>query len=335
MNTAKHARWRRPSLPLVAAVVLAHAVLLRPAPPSAAVPDVRPVVAPVWVRTLASTAPAIPATPTAIAQVPATPVAATVATTPGVGVRTAQPRPVGAAAAGRKAAAVQAAATPPAAQAAPGTGALLADSATLGYRAIGTARGLPFEADAQLRWQRDADRYEAEWVLHLPLRGPRRQHSVGAITAAGLVPERYGEQARGERAAHFDPVGGRIRFSANTPDALLQAGAQDRLSVALQLGGLIAAAPERHPPGSRITLQTAGVRDAEPWHWEVLDDETLPVDGRDLPSVRLLRQPRHEYDTRIELWLARPLGYLPARLRITQASGDVVDQQLHTLPAGR
>jgi hypothetical protein len=48
-----------------------------------------------------------------------------------------------------------------------------------------------------------------------------------------------------------------------------------------------------------------------------------------------VRHPRKEYDTRVELWLARTLDYLPARLRITQANGDVADQQLKSLPEGR
>jgi hypothetical protein len=204
--------------------------------------------------------------------------------------------------------------------------------ATLDYRVQGTARGMAFEAQAQLRWQPGGGRYLAEWTVALPLVGRRSQRSEGALNATGLAPERYAEQARGERAAHFDPAGGRIRFSANTPDALLQAGAQDRLSVCLQLAGLLAAAPERYPPGSHISVQTAGVREAEDWVWDVVGDEPLPVAGRPLAALKLERLPRRPYDTRIELWLAPALGHLPARLRITQANGDVADQWLSALP---
>ena len=115
----------------------------------------------------------------------------------------------------------------------------------------------------------------------------------------------------------------------------LESGAQDRLSSVLQLGGLIAADPGRYPPGSQLSLQTAGVREADPWRWQVLDDEVLHIDGQQVPCVRLLRAPRHDWDTRIELWLARPLDYLPVRLRVTQAGGDVADQQLSRLPRSR
>jgi len=200
--------------------------------------------------------------------------------------------------------------------------------ATLRFQVTGRARGVDYEAAAELRWRRQGERYEAEWTMIGLPRGTRTQRSEGAVTAAGLAPERYAERARGERAAHFDAAGARIRFSANTPDAALAPGAQDRLSTVLQLAALLAAAPDRYPPGTLIALSTAGVREAEPWTWQVLPDQTLPLAGRELLTVPLLRPPRKLYDTRVELWLAPALGHLPVRLRLTLANGDVADQQL-------
>jgi hypothetical protein len=59
--------------------------------------------------------------------------------------------------------------------------------------------------------------------------------------------------------------------------------------------------------------------------------------GRQVPCVRKLVRAtarRRTGTTRIELWLARTLGHLPARLRVIQAGGDVADQQsVRTLPA--
>jgi hypothetical protein len=214
----------------------------------------------------------------------------------------------------------------------PATAVRVPGPAVLRYRVTGSARGLPYTAKAELRWQPGEDaRYEAVWSAGLPLLGTRTQRSQGRITSTGLAPERYAEKWRSEQAAHFDLEGARIRFSANTPDAALQPGAQDRLSITLQLAALLAAAPEQYPPGSTITLQTAGVRAAEPWTWQVLPDETLTLGNQPLPTVKLLRQPREERDTGIELWLARTRHYLPARLRLTQANGDVADQQVQSI----
>jgi hypothetical protein len=201
----------------------------------------------------------------------------------------------------------------------------------LRYRVAGNARGLGYEASAELSWRNEGSRYEAVWSVGLPLLGTRTQRSQGRLTEAGLAPERFAEKSRGERAAHFDAEGGRIRFSANTPDAVLEPGAQDRLSITLQLAALLAAAPDRYPPGTNITLQTVGARDAAPWTWQIQPDETLMLAGQPLPAVKLLRQPREEYDTRVELWLARTLDYLPVRLRLTQSNGDVADQQLQAV----
>ena len=354
----------RPSLALVAAVVLMHALLLRPAPP-ARPGRVAPPAAPALALRVVDRP--IAAAETRTATPPARPVAATIVPmaappAPRKTITAARPTPQRTVVAPRPApprairaeplrVAVSAAPPTPEPEAessppvpptpsAPATPVApaptqLPGAATLGYRVSGSARGIPFEADAQLIWRPGAGRYTAEWTVHLPLVGARTQRSEGALTPAGLAPERYAEQARGERAAHFDAAGGRIRFSANTPDATLEPGAQDRLSVSLQLAGLLAAAPARYPPGSVITLQTTGVREAGPWRWEVHEDETLQIDGQAVPCAKLVRQPRGEYDTRIELWLARPLGHLPARLRVIQAGGDVADQVLRTLPAER
>lgn len=354
---------RRPPLMLVGAVALGHALLLRPTPPPTFAPAVAQAAkpAPVLVRTVhappatapapalveATAPPPVVVPPKAVRPVRALKPAPRPTTTPRAAqtvaaAQTAPPSPVAdelpatpTLVAAAEAPARTASAAPPASAPSPSAPVQLPPSATLDYQVSGTARGIAFQAEAQLVWQRSASRYQAEWTVRMPLLGQRTQRSEGAVSDAGLAPERYAERARSERAAHFDPAGGRIRFSANTPDAAWQAGAQDRLSVSLQLGGLLAAAPRRYPPGSSITLHTAGVRDAEAWTWDVQADETLHIDGHALPTARLVRHPRKDYDTRVELWLARTLDYLPARLRITQANGDVADQQLKSLPEGR
>ncbi len=203
---------------------------------------------------------------------------------------------------------------------------------TLDYVVNARVSGMAFKTRARLVWQREAATYRAAWTVDVPLMGARTQRSEGAITPAGLAPARYTESTRRERSATFDTGSARIHFSGDRPSASLLPGTQDRLSVSLQLGALLAAAPARYPAGSTVTVHTAGVRDAEDWHWRVLSDETLRVAGRELPAVRLQRQPRKEGDSRIELWLGRTLHYLPVRLRVTEADGDSADQQLSALP---
>ncbi|MEZ5632567.1 MAG: DUF3108 domain-containing protein [Burkholderiaceae bacterium] len=245
---------------------------------------------------------------------------ATDAATSSAGVATERPAPAASAA------------PPPAAASHADAPARVAPSAQLVYQVSGHARGIPYSASATLDWQQDGSRYAAQWSFAGPLGLTRQQISAGAITPHGLAPERFGERSRSERAAHFERGRGRIVFSSNTPEAELAAGAQDRLSVTLQLGALIAAAPARYPPGTHIVLQVAGARDASAWTFQVLGDETLQLAGQPMPCVKLERQPDEPYGQRIELWLARERHFLPVRLRITQGNGDVADQRLAEPP---
>lgn len=243
------------------------------------------------------------------------------------------PTPAGAGVATERPAPAASAAPPPAAAASHADApAHVAPSAQLVYQVSGHARGIPYSASATLDWQQDGSRYAAQWNFAGPLGLTRQQTSAGAITPHGLAPERFGERSRSERAAHFERGRGRIVFSSNTPEAELAAGAQDRLSVTLQLGALIAAAPARYPPGTHIVLQVAGARDASAWTFQVLGDETLQLAGQPMPCVKLERPPDEPYGQRIELWLARERHFLPVRLRITQGNGDVADQRLAEPP---
>ena len=184
----------------------------------------------------------------------------------------------------------------------------------------------PFRLNAELGWQQDGASYDAK--LSFGAFGLRRvQTSRGEITAVGLAPLRFSDKYRSEVAAHFVREKGKVTFSANTPDAPLLAGAQDRLSVVLQLAAMVAGDPERFPRASTITLQIIGPRDADIWLFTVEEDETLNLPGGPQATRKLVRNPRREFDQKVELWLAPALGYLPARIRITEANGDYIDQK--------
>ena len=194
------------------------------------------------------------------------------------------------------------------------------------------ARGLSLDALGELLWRHDDGSYEARLDLMLPLVGTRSQTSAGRITPEGLAPTRFSDKARSELAAHFERapggVGGKIIFSANTPEAPLLAGAQDRLSVFLQLGAMLAGAPGQYPSGSTISLQIVGPRDADIWLFTVGDTEQLHLPIGELDAVKLTRNPKREFDSKVEMWLAPSMGYLPVRIRLTQANGDQFDQRL-------
>jgi hypothetical protein len=163
--------------------------------------------------------------------------------------------------------------------------------------------------------------------VQVPPLPARLQRSVGALTGDGLAPTRYADRTRGEQATHFERGPGRIVFSSNRPDVPLQPGAQDRVSVLVQLAALAAADPARLATGTVVALQTAGTRDAERWDFVVDGPEDLALPGGAVSAVKLTRAPQREYDLRLELWLGPGPDYAPVRLRLTPPNGDWLDMQ--------
>lgn len=202
--------------------------------------------------------------------------------------------------------------------------------ARLAFDVQGQAKKFAYSASAELLWQHDGNRYEARQEISAFLLGKRSQRSSGQISAQGLQPERFSDRSRSEQAAHFDQAKGRVTFSANTPDAAIGPGAQDRLSVFIQLGALLAADPGRFVPGTEVALTTVSARSADRWTFTIEGPETLDLPAGTTPALKLQRLPRKDYDQKAELWLAPALGYLPVRIRITQANGDFADLLLRS-----
>lgn len=200
----------------------------------------------------------------------------------------------------------------------------------LAFDVSGQAKKFAYNARAELLWQHDGSRYEARQEISAFLVGSRTQRSVGAITAQGLLPEKFSDKSRSEQAAHFDYAQGRITFSANTPQAPASPGVQDRLSVFIQLGALLAADPGRFVPGTQITLTTVSARSADRWTFTIEGPETLDLPSGATPTLKLQRLPRKDYDQKAELWVAPALGYLPVRIKLTQANGDFADLLLRS-----
>lgn len=184
----------------------------------------------------------------------------------------------------------------------------------------------PYSLSGELVWAHDGTHYVASLAFGA-FGQSRVQTSRGLIGTDGLMPERFSDKFRSEMAAHFNRAQGKVSFSANTPDAALLQGGQDRLSVLIQLAALVASAPERFAPATTLTLQTVGPRDADLWLFTVGDMETLELPGGTVQGLKLTRNPRQAYDQQVDIWLAPTLGYLPARVRITEANGDYIDQK--------
>lgn len=199
------------------------------------------------------------------------------------------------------------------------------------FQVQGQVKGFSYSASARLRWQPQGPSYQASQEISAFLLGTRSQASRGQITASGLQPDRFEDRARKKlRAASMDWVAGLARFEPEAPLARIAPGTQDRLSVFLQLAGLLAAAPQRYPAGAEITLPTASTKAVEPWTFQMHGAEPLELPGGALDTLRLERLPRNGRDQKAELWLAPALGYLPVRIRLSESNGDYADLRLQS-----
>ena len=312
------ARWR-PLAVLTVAVLALHAVLLQPADVSVRMPNAT-AARPMLTRTIVLPPPVTTREELveAIAKPPPRPVLRNrTASVAGV------PLPLALSPEVRGSAA-----SPPApVMAAPRVAVSIPASTRLAYKVVVFTKGQTQEGKGELLWRREGSEYEARLEVTAPFMPTRLQQSSGEITAEGLAPRRFADRYRGEQATHFERDKGQVIFSSNTPPVDLMPGAQDRLSVMMQVAALVAGDPAKYREGTSITLQTATTREAPQWVFAVEGDDELQLPAGRVTALKLTRNPRREYDQRVELWLAPGMAYVPVRLRLTNSNGDWVDQQ--------
>jgi hypothetical protein len=176
--------------------------------------------------------------------------------------------------------------------------------------------------EAMLDWRPDGEGYRLHLQATLPKGATLDQLSQGGFDAAGLAPLRLADRRRGRaaQAVNFQRPQQRITFSGPRWEYPLLPGVQDRLSWIVQLAAIAAAsAPAR---GDELVLQVVGARGATArWRFRVVGTERVDAAAAGVDTLRLVREPEHLYDLRIELWLDPMRAHWPLRLRQTQVPG--------------
>lgn len=217
------------------------------------------------------------------------------------------------------------------------------DSVELQYQLLGkNAEGSSGNnsGTASLRWEKQENaHYQLLWQQRLAGKSSQMQ-STGVLGAAGLAPLRYSESGSGksEVATHFVADKGQIIFSNNSPSALRPAGVQDRISVLIQLGGILAAQYEAQALSEAIDTPVASASQMRVWRWQVLGlQPALPVVQKTLgedANARWLAV-RHDpsldggqaWEPTITVWYDSN-GFLPMRIESRYPNGQVLDAQL-------
>ena len=185
-----------------------------------------------------------------------------------------------------------------------------------------------------LLWRPDGGRYELRLEGSVVGVNVLTQVSEGALDADGLAPSRFTDQRarRAALAANFEREAGRIRFSGPSHEVPWQAGVQDRLSWMMQLAAVAAAEPARLAAGEGIVLQGGGARGgASLWAFRSEGAQTLALFSQRVETVKLLREPRSAYDTRVEVWLDPARHHLPVRATLGSSEDDRLELRLREM----
>ncbi len=163
-------------------------------------------------------------------------------------------------------------------------------------------------------------------------------HSEGAVTAAGLAPDRYTEtpRKRSTVATSFNRDARQsISFSSSPAAVPLMPGAQDRLSVLFQIGALLRANPNLATMGGHIDIPVAGVRgEVETWVFETQGVETIAAGPGPLSTAHLRRAAKPgSNDKTIDIWIAHGDGGYPARVLYTEPNGSTIEMTLEKIEA--
>ena len=203
----------------------------------------------------------------------------------------------------------------------PNASVVVPQSAVVLYKGVANVQGRRQEASGRLVWQQDGDQYTASLETKSSLSNTRLQSSEGRVGPEGLSPTRYADRTKSELAVHFQREKGLITFSSNAPSATMLPGAQDHLSVVLQVAGILSGNNSLRIPGASIALQTASSRQADVWVFRVIERPSDSSDDR----IHLKKDPARPFDESMELWLSPQHGFMPARFRSTYANGDFVE----------
>ncbi|NLD54203.1 MAG: DUF3108 domain-containing protein [Burkholderiaceae bacterium] len=191
-------------------------------------------------------------------------------------------------------------------------------------------------AEASYRLAHGDGRYElgtegkAIGVVAIFYSGVLVQQSVGRVGPAGLVPERYRERRgkRPERGIRFDYARGLMLGNGEpAPEVPLLPGTQDRLSIFYQVGLMARARPRDFVAGRQFTVPLASMKTIDQPRFTVVGEEPVRTARGDVAALHLkVRNEDDPTDPVIDAWLAPAMSMLPARIRVEDEDGKVIDQ---------
>src|SRR5450830_260354 len=195
------------------------------------------------------------------------------------------------------------------------------------------ADGTLWHGEAAMAWQVDGDNYRMKLEAGIRVLVTRVNlvvlESVGKIDGAGFSPRSMTEKRRGraQTATRFDQDGKQITFSGSAATYALVPGSQDKATVPLQLAAI--ARGDSSQLKGNVDLLVGEDRDASVFRFVLVGQESIDTPMGKLDTWHLSRPPRAgAYGSRLDVWLAPALGWLPVRIDNTEASGASTTQTI-------
>lgn len=211
----------------------------------------------------------------------------------------------------------------------------LPPSAELSYAIKARQKGIPVEGEALMRWTVEANRFSATNEARAVLVGKILDaRSEGEVDGFGLAPATFTEKRfrKGAATTTFDRAAGTIRFTNSEQTYPIRGGEQDRNSVIWELVAVARAAPAKVKPGASWNFFVAGVRDAEPWTFNVVKQEKIRTPLGEMNALHVTRIPLADSkEQHIDIWLAPALEWYPVRVRYSEDDGDYIEQTLRAI----
>ncbi|MES2933246.1 MAG: DUF3108 domain-containing protein [Pseudomonadota bacterium] len=208
----------------------------------------------------------------------------------------------------------------------------LPPSVNLTYLIKVKQHGIPISGSATVNWRLDDKKYSLTSETRAMLFGKiMESKSEGSITEFGLTPAQFSEKNFGkdQSTTRFNHDSKTISFSESAETYPIKGGEQDRSTATWQLSAAARGAPDKFVEGSSWTFFVAGRRDAEPWTFKVLNQETIQTPLGELMTVRISKAPPPDStDQKLEIWLAPSMDWYPVRLRFSGEGDDYIEQTL-------
>ncbi len=198
-----------------------------------------------------------------------------------------------------------------------------------------------YYGSGEIRWSHDKHNYNLYIdigidILFATVRLYSLQSS-GTIASGRIKPHSLTEARRNKPVSttNFDYDTYRISFQNSDASIPLLDNAQDKATVLIQLAGIGNADPSQLQPGKTISMQIAEDKEANTHQCVVLDYETIETKLGRLSTLHIVRLPAPgNTSSRIDIWLAPELNWLPVQVRNTEANGAITTQTIRKIISG-